>query len=204
MPPFAQLGRPTYALTEEESKGTIITRFEKEEVEGRALVFGLEAMVLPKFSPDTEIVRRPLISVSRQADSEPGLEKAFSGAEAVLAEVVRLLHGSAGKAKVGGLDFWLDLLRDLTHEEVPMIFLKEFRDAAEPHRACYQRLIRSASVVKAFHGAYPLLADYKVTLQNYDSHPFLKDFGFASTELSSALSFYVSFDFLLELGTEVK
>ena len=168
------------------------------------LVFGLEAMVLPKFSPDTEIVRRPLISVSRQADSEPGLEKAFSGAEAVLAEVVRLLHGSAGKAKVGGMDFWLDLLRDLTHEEVPMIFLKEFRDAAEPHRACYQRLIRSASVVKAFHGAYPLLADYKVTLQNYDSHPFLKDFGFASTELSSALSFYVSFDFLLELGTEVK
>ncbi|MEZ4325016.1 MAG: DUF4132 domain-containing protein [Polyangiales bacterium] len=44
VPPFAQLGRPTYALTEEESKGTIITRFEKDEVEGRALVFGLEAL----------------------------------------------------------------------------------------------------------------------------------------------------------------
>jgi hypothetical protein len=42
IPPFVQLGRPVYALTNEERTAKIITRFKNDKVDAKVLCFGLE------------------------------------------------------------------------------------------------------------------------------------------------------------------
>ena len=172
-------------------------------------VFSFSTMVLPSYSPETQLVQKQLIRVERRSSSEPGLEKAWTEAEEVFEEVVRWIHAERGQVQATSLGFWINLLEHLAGGEVPMLFLKEFRDLAEPHRACYQRVVSAPCVVKAFRGGYPLLGDYAVTIFDYASHPIAQDFGFGTPKdgklsLTSNIGFYVDFDFQLELGSAIQ
>jgi hypothetical protein len=171
-------------------------------------IFALSTMVLPRYTAATELLEKPLFSVERSSDPEPGLEKAWTEAKDAFDAVVGFLHAERGQIEATSIGFWLDLSEHLLRAEVPMIFLKEFRDVSEPHRACYQRVVTAPCVVKGFRGGYPLLAEYTVTLFDYASHPIAKDFGFGTPTdgkltLSSKFGFYVDFDFELGLGSSV-
>jgi len=200
VPTAVATGREVYGFPKEMSWLTT------PKSDAERLVFELGTLVLPTYSPDTELVSRPLLRVERRSDLEPGEKRIWNDLEQVLREVVKLLQGDGKGLPIPPLGLDVDLLAHLAVGEVPMIFLKEFRDAAEPHRACYARIIGALSRVVGFRLAYPLLASYEVTIHAYASHPIAADFGFPMgpdgiTTLTPEFGFYVDFDFELGLGS---
>ena len=169
--------------------------------EGDALVFGLETMVLPTFTPETELVRRPMLRVERVG----GLEAAEPEKWSHPGEALRAVREVMGEVSLGFLEHLLEML---LRAEVPMVFLKQFRDVVDPTRACYQAIIESPARVVGVPLGWPLLADYRVTLHDYASHRVARELGLGTPEggvlrVTPSLAFEVRFDFLVELGRVV-
>jgi hypothetical protein len=200
VPTAMTTGREVYGFPKE------MSWLETPKSEADPLVFGLSAMVLPTYSPETELVTRPLLRAERKSETEAGSAQVFGDLEQMWKEFVRLLQGGRQGLSIPSLGLDVDLAAHFALGELPMIFLKEFRDAEQPHRACYARIIGALSKVVGFRIAYPLLASYEITIQAYQSHPIAADFGFptqpdGSAKLASLFGFYVDFDFELELGS---
>lgn len=71
-----------------------------------------------------------------------------------------------------------DLLDDMLKEQVPQLFLKQFRDVADGTRACYQAITEAMGQVTRFDSA-PHLTEYAMDLAALDSSPVAADFGIA-------------------------
>lgn len=164
--------------------------------------FSLRAPVFEKFSPQAKQSLQKIISVKSAFKSADLKHKAMQN----------------GMLQLSKQFFWEHLIKDtannrLLHQvnnqeiinsifSIPMIFLKQFRDVTNPHKACYQKLVKanadltSSTPVKA----YPLLGHYYVTMPPCDSYPFREDFGFDSETVKSQLSFYTEFSFHMGNG----
>ncbi len=86
--------------------------------------------------------------------------------------------------------------------QVPILFLKQIRDIAQPDRACYQAVTEGWIRVTGFHGA-GLLGGYRVTVSDLASQPVLRDLGLASGPTTPLAGGWIHYDFLLEKGAEV-
>ena len=164
------------------------------------LVFALDTLVLPEFTPNTELVRRPMMEVICADGEEPREPKRWEHPKEALDALHDLLPAHTG------LRFYEHLLEQLLKREVPMVFLKQFRDVVDPTRACYQAIVESPARVVGLPLAWPFLAEYQVTLYDYASHPVAKDLGLGTPTngaltLTPSLAFEVRFDFLVERGT---
>ena len=71
-----------------------------------------------------------------------------------------------------------DFLGDMLKEQVPQLFLKQFRDVADGTRACYQAITEAKGQVTRFDSA-PHLTEYAMDLAALDSSPVAADFGIA-------------------------
>lgn len=172
-----------------------------------ALVVQLSTMVLPTYTPDTQLVKKPVFRVERTGGVEAGAEQAFSDFEAAVRDIVGKLYG--GGIEVPSWQLIVNLLEDLLKGEMPLVFLKEFRDISQPHRACYQKIVQAPAKLVKFTTAYPLLSTYDVVINGFASHPIARDFGFAAATDGSArvpveLGFYMEYDFKMELGEVVQ
>ena len=85
---------------------------------------------------------------------------------------------------------------------IPLVFLKQFRDAAYADRACYQAIIAALCKLTGFTSAQ-LLGDYEITLCDYPSDPIRQDFGFPAGPLKPKLSFCLEYNFIVEPGNEL-
>jgi len=65
-----------------------------------------------------------------------------------------------------------------------MVFLKQFRDVADGHLACYQAIVEAPSRLVDLRQAGALASEYRVTVNQYASHPILDEIGL---EAQSAL-----------------
>jgi hypothetical protein len=86
--------------------------------------------------------------------------------------------------------------------DVRMVFLKQFRDAVDPSRACYQAIIEAPAVVKAIRagGALPR---HRVRITPADSHPIVDELGLSGAVTESVFGSWLDFDFVMERGTVV-
>jgi hypothetical protein len=98
-----------------------------------------------------------------------------------------------------------DLVADLVANP-NLLFLKQFRDASCPTKACYQAILEAPLSV------HPMSADYRsldptlfeITIQNWDSHPIAADVGVkAGVPLEPTHAFRAGLDFDIQLGDEV-
>jgi hypothetical protein len=165
--------------------------------DGDPLVIGLETLVLPTFTPDTELVRRPILRVDRGSD-EPAEPSHWSHPGQAL-DAVRAVMGEVS------LGFLEHLLAMLLRAELPMVFLKQIRDVVDPTHACYQAIIESPARIVGMPLGWPLLASYSVTIHDYASHPIARDLGLGAPvngvlTVTPSIAFEVHFDFLVELG----
>lgn len=96
----------------------------------------------------------------------------------------------------------IDIGKALGLGNIPLVFLKQFRDATYADRACYQGIIGTFFRVTNFVSAR-LLGDYEITLSDYPSAPIRQDLGLASGLLKPKLSFVLEFDFIAEPGAEL-
>lgn len=168
-----------------------------------ATLWSADTMVFAQFTPETEGTRQRLIDIRRTtAAPDTGLLKTWESVVGMSQEIVRtLLHDDAGEL----LDFRLalHLLEDLMHGRVPMIFLKQFRDAVHSTQASYQAVIEASAMLERFHRGGLLHGNFEITIHPYQSHPIHEDLGLPAGILRPLLSYWVEFDFSIANGTEL-
>jgi hypothetical protein len=85
---------------------------------------------------------------------------------------------------------------------MPLVFLKQFRDAVDGTRACYQAIIEADAQITRFGGFGMLPGNYEVKVEPLSSHPFVEDFGLPASRLTAKIAFYANYDFTMNMGTE--
>lgn len=161
------------------------------------LVMRAETMVLPVYSPQTKLVRAPILEVKKTG--RPG------AAEWLGERFPSLPTAFAHLGLKEGLEVLEALVEDLVKLEVPMVFLKEFRDVVDPRAACYQVILESPARVAGLPIGWPTLCEVAITIYDYASHPIAKDLGLCtpsdgSLTVTVPCGIEVHFDFVVELG----
>lgn len=164
--------------------------------------FDVSTMVIPKYGPANGGQVMPLMEISRAAVLSGGAEL-WQDLEDAVAAVGHMLSGNGGQLIVPGFNFLLDLIGLARNEEVPGVFLKQFRDTADGTKACYQAIVEAGSFVDKFNGGGLLDGTYQAAIHNYDSHPLADDLGLAPGQHPLEFPFWVNMDFTIGKGTEV-
>ena len=118
------------------------------------------------------------------------------------AEIIRLLRQADSSADVGTLRE----LVDLEGAEIPLVFLKQFRDAADTRRACYQAIIRTNARLDTFHQGGVLDHTYYLTLSPHPNHPLAQLLGLRTNQqghVQALVGFWIHVDFALDDATEL-
>jgi hypothetical protein len=93
-----------------------------------------------------------------------------------------------------------------TLEKMPLVFLKQFRDAADSRKACYQAIIEAPVHLTAFHGGGFIDTAYTLTCQPLASHPLPEILGLdvdSSGAMQALATFWLHVDFALDPSVEV-
>src|SRR5204862_389523 len=77
------------------------------------------------------------------------------------------------------------------------VFLKQFRDIADGKTAALQQIVETKMHVKRLKGR-PLLNDYAVTIDDFDSQGLRKQLGLV--DQTTSFAFQVEMDFVVETG----
>ena len=168
------------------------------------LVLAAETYVLPTHTPDTKLVRRPILDVRKTGESASVAERieSFLSIGDALAHLgVRAIEHPDAAIDVAGI-----LTKDLLKLEVPMVFLKQFRDVVEANAACYQAILESPARVEGLPLGWPTFDEVAITLHDYASHPVATDLGLGTPvdgtlTVKVPIGVRVQFDFIVELGT---
>jgi hypothetical protein len=89
------------------------------------------------------------------------------------------------------------------NDHIPLVFLKQFRDAQNTRKACYQRLIEAPLRVETFFEGGIFLQPYTLNITSLASHPLAQNLGLKGTAQRSTLGVWMQVDFVLENGVEV-
>lgn len=144
----------------------------------------VDAHALRVFSPEEDVEQMRLLTVERL----PGPASARS----------RLLDGLLGAGlPLEGLE---SRLRGVP---VPMVFLKQLRDAERPDRAVYQSVLAAEARATALRRFGLSSARYRVRWTAAASHPFARDLGLSPDGQDSVAAFSADFDFVMGLGREL-
>jgi uncharacterized protein with NAD-binding domain and iron-sulfur cluster len=93
-----------------------------------------------------------------------------------------------------------DAIRSLVKKEARQVFLKQFRDVAASTGACYQAVVEAPiHVTNAFWR--PSLAEWQVTVNEWDSHPVGAETGVGTQ--STRLTFELKMDMVVQPGAIV-
>jgi hypothetical protein len=169
-----------------------------------ASLFAVDTLALKTYSPDTKGAIIRLVQVNQVAGAPAHKSFAADGFDNIEAFVKSLLTvADDGLSFLENIKLILDSLDDLVHLRIPFVFLKEFRDVADPSKACFQAIVEAEAKMNKFHSAKVLENAYDINIEICDSHPIRTDLGLSeSGPLRSKISFWVSYDFEIGLGTQ--
>jgi uncharacterized protein with NAD-binding domain and iron-sulfur cluster len=129
------------------------------------------------FGRDSEEVYQRLLTMTpvarRESKAMAEVEGFASGARALFG------HVSGGHAEWhASMGLSIDIIARLLQEQVPQLFLKQFRDVADGNLACYQAITEAMGQVTRFDSV-PHLTEYDMVLAHLDSSPVATDLGIA-------------------------
>jgi hypothetical protein len=118
----------------------------------------------------------------------------------------RLGAGLVGAGRiVGGIAARLGLAQHAPslHPELSVVNLKQFRDVADPTRACYQAVVAAPIRVQRLHAGGPLLGDYHLRVTPCASHTIVEDFGLAGACVPVRFAVWADVVFEANAGVEL-
>jgi len=97
----------------------------------------------------------------------------------------------------------VELAAHFINDHIPLVFLKQFRDAQNTHQACYQKLIEAPLKLEKFYegGFFP--EPYGLNISSLASHPLARHLGLKEFGQASTLGAWMRVDFVLNNGREV-
>ena len=191
-------GREVYGYPKEQ--GTFVI----PESRADPSLFAVDTNVCALFGPEAPQEHRRLFEVRRTDHIGGGIVgKAWGDLKDAFQDSMRLFVGNDGKASLSSVELLVDVFEYLVHDEVPTVFLKQFRDAADPSLACYQALIEAPSRVLKFRSANLVLGDYELTVFPFQSHPIVADLGLGGPKVQALAAWQADFDFVLGKGRAI-
>ncbi len=198
-------GREIYGFQKE------LARFQIPDGTSPSETFAVKSLVLDPYHPDTQAREETLFEVRREGGSEPGEERIFDDLADAAAEWLGAVFGASDvvsllwREGVATRTLSVNLLSHLRHGQVPMVFLKQFRDCSDPQRACYRRLIRANADLDeaSFAGAGPMWGDYTLSLNDYASHPIARELGLKVGPNHIDTAFWARYGFTMHAGREL-
>ncbi|HYH22072.1 MAG TPA: acetoacetate decarboxylase family protein [Azospirillum sp.] len=168
--------------------------------------FQAETMLFHRLSSDCQGEVAPLLTAQSAQASLGGLWKTLADLVADAGDVLKTLVEPGGLAE--SMVVVADAAAMLLTGTVPVVNLKQFRDAADSGKACYQALVNCPMHINDFRGAWPLLGDWTLKVADgYASHRVVEDFGFqtdgTSANVHVDLAVTVHMDFQANPGKTV-
>lgn len=166
----------------------------------------LEASAWAVDSPGREAraEERPLIVIDRVPGDErreaPPLREKLDWARRLVTDVVL---GASGPGTPSRLDLVASCTAAARRRVVPTVFLKQFRDAEDSERACYQALIEVEASVTRLRSVRLLPGRFRASLAELATHPIRTDLGLSGETTDVELSFHLDYDFTIGHGREV-
>jgi hypothetical protein len=141
--------------------------------------FVCSTTIFEPLSPTTQGTKAPLFTVLPPAEMPRELSTLRE--RDLLSELLTTLRGPAPSGRLAprvakrlsapALEAFLSKL------EVPTVTLKQFRDAAEPTKACHQALVSSPIKITSIEAGGTLPGDFALEIKTCASHPIVSDLG---------------------------
>lgn len=93
-------------------------------------------------------------------------------------------------------------LRDAIKGQVPMVFLRQFRDIANASRAAYQSIVSAPCQLTKFSGA-GLARPHSLTIVPVDSHPIVSQLGLTGQTIDTGWGVWCAIDFTMADGVSL-
>jgi hypothetical protein len=110
------------------------------------------------------------------------------------------LVGSGGGVTVS--DLLKAIAAQLRSGDIPMVFLKQFRDCGADGNAAYQAVVEAPAHLDRWTGGW-FATNHQITILPCDSHPIASECGLPATPFRSAIAFWCQMDFTMMPGTVV-
>lgn len=189
-------GREVYGFPKQLCRATL------PESPAQAQVFAIDTLVLDPFSPETEQAWKRLITLERVEPGEASSTATPTPAAAGVPELVhQLLHGDE-ELVIPTLHLLGSLVAMLVKKESHSVYLKQFRDVADPTAACYQAIVEAPLQITHTNGFGFLPGRWRLTQAEYASQPLASTLGLASPQ-ETGLAFWVRFDSTIGNGQVV-
>ncbi len=156
----------------------------------------VETVVVEEFTAKCEGKRELLFSVNQNDSLKSHESLSFSTLTEFATQIISTLKIEDSIIK--DIRLAEHLFEDLVKLQMPMAFLKQFRDGADPTRACYQALQEVVSRVTKLDGANVFHHGYEIDINDFASHPIRADLGLPSGPIASEISFWTRFDFEID------
>jgi hypothetical protein len=157
----------------------------------------VRSVTLKTHAPDSVATDYPVITVDRPDDGGalPPLWGDPAGALDVIESAIVDAVGGTGHPVLEALFFG-----QMVEENIPMLLLKQFRDAHQQGAACYQAVLTVDMAVTTFRSGGLLPDDYTITFADLAGEPMSRELGVAHT-CRPRIAFWLEFDFLVRLAT---
>ncbi len=142
-------------------------------------LFTLDTWVIPTLGPKQPVEHRQLISARRTDNGRQGPLRELWRAGETMARAFGAIAGSLDNLALswfGGLDVLRGVL-DAEARGMKMVFLKQFPDAEDGRRACYQAIVEGDVRIVGDVEAAPLPGSWEITIHAYDSHRIVETLG---------------------------
>ena len=172
---------------------------------GDPLLLQVHTLALPKRGSGEKARRVNLVEV-HETRHRSGLDAVLGEVKGLLSDMNELVFGPAGLVDQGGMRLVQGLLKTFGQSEIGIISLKQFRDAADPTKACYQAIVQSAFKIEKWHHRGLLAGDYAARISNEASMPIVEAFGLqvqADGMVKTMQPFSMEFDCTLLAGTNL-
>jgi hypothetical protein len=172
--------------------------------------FLLETPGVATWGPNEQFTPQPLITITQTDVGAPNYQHDFSSQAHLVAELAAVIAQDPGVTGVMGgggaaadIDHAARAAELLASETLPMVFLKQIRDARTPLFACFQAIHAADFVVTGYRGAGHLPGRYSIDIKDLANEPIRRDLGLPDGPLTPVGAFWVDFDFTLSVGDEI-
>jgi acetoacetate decarboxylase len=172
---------------------------------GDPLLLTVDTLALQRRASTEPARKLRLVEVS-ETRHRSGLAALLAEIKGLAADLGDLVLGPAGLLDQGSPALWKAVLQTFGKSEIGIVSLKQFRDAADPSRACYQALVLSSFQIHTWHQRGLLAGDYSARIADDASMPIVDAFGLqrgADGLVPTMQPFAMRFDCTLGVGTNL-
>jgi len=170
-----------------------------------AELFTTSTLAFKTFSPETQAQMQQLVTVRRIDDrGETGPLHGWGDHHEFFVSLMRAMLGREGQLALHGIEEAIDVLDFKPKISVPLVGVKQFRDAALSQQACYQALVEAPVRPTSLPEVGLLPGEYRLSVDHADSHPIDADLGVPPEGLTAQLAFWAEMDFVIEAGRVVQ